>query len=89
MCPVCSGVLEAVRGMANPGAYKRKGLYPDASLLDEYARVVAEARPAAAILENVHGLAYRNHNRKPFDRLIGQLQSAGYRTRAKVPNAAE
>ena len=69
--------------------YKRKGLDPDASLLDEYARVVIEAKPAAAILENVHGLAYRNHNQKSFDRLIAQLNGAGYRTRARVLNAAD
>lgn len=69
--------------------YKRKGLDPDASLLDEYSRVVVEAKPRAALLENVHGLAYRNHNVRPFERLIGQLQEAGYRTRAKVLNAAD
>lgn len=69
--------------------YKRKGLDPDASLLDEFARVVVEARPAAALLENVHGLAYRNHNVRPFDRLLGKLTGAGYRTRFKVLNAAD
>lgn len=69
--------------------YKRKGLDPDASLLDEFARVVEEAEPEAALLENVHGLAYSNHNVKPFERLIGRLQAAGYRTQAKVLNAAD
>lgn len=69
--------------------YKRKGLDPNASLLDEFARVVREARPAAAILENVHGLAYRNHNVKPFDRLVAQLREAGYTVSAKVLNAAD
>jgi len=69
--------------------YKRKGLDPDASLLDEYARVVEEARPEAALLENVHGLAYNNHNIRPFARLLQRLQYAGYRTRAAVLNAAD
>jgi DNA (cytosine-5)-methyltransferase 1 len=69
--------------------YKRKGLDPDASLLDEFARVVVEAKPAAALLENVHGLAYRNHNVRPFQRLIDQLEAAGYEVRAAVLNAAD
>jgi DNA (cytosine-5)-methyltransferase 1 len=69
--------------------YKRKGLDPNASLLDEYARVVIEARPRAALLENVHGLAYRNHNEAPFQRLLGMLQEAGYSVRSKVLNAAD
>ena len=69
--------------------YKRKGLDPNASLLDEYARIVEEARPAAALLENVHGLAYSNHNVRPFERLIGRLRAAGYRTRADVLNMAD
>jgi DNA (cytosine-5)-methyltransferase 1 len=69
--------------------YKRKGLDPNASLLDEYARVVEEAAPEAALLENVHGLAYRNHNAKPFGRLLGRLHSAGYQTRTAVLNMAD
>jgi DNA (cytosine-5)-methyltransferase 1 len=69
--------------------YKRKGLDPDASLLDEYARVVREARPAAALLENVHGLAYQNHNRGPFSRLLKSLAEAGYETNWLVLNAAD
>jgi len=69
--------------------YKRKGLDPNASLLDEYARVVEEAKPEAALLENVHGLAYQNHNTKPFERLLGRLRSAGYQTRTAVLNTAD
>ena len=69
--------------------YKRKGLDPNASLLDEYARVVEDVKPEVALLENVHGLAYNNHNVKPFERLIGRLQAAGYQTRAKVLNMAD
>jgi DNA (cytosine-5)-methyltransferase 1 len=69
--------------------YKRKGLDPNASLLDEFARVVEEALPAAALLENVHGLAYSNHNIVPFERLLGRLHDAGYHTRSAVLNAAD
>lgn len=69
--------------------YKRKGLDPDASLLDEFARVVLEARPRAALLENVHGLAYRNHNRTPYNRLLDMLQGDGYSVRSAVLNAAD
>ncbi len=69
--------------------YKRKGLDPNASMLDEYARVVEEAKPEAALLENVHGLAYQNHNAKPFERLLGRLHTAGYQTRTAVLNMAD
>lgn len=69
--------------------YKRHGLDPDASLLDEFARVVREAQPRAALLENVHGLAYTNHNVRPFARLIDQLVAAGYSVETRVLNAAD
>lgn len=69
--------------------YKRKGLDPDASLLDQFARVVEEARPRAALLENVHGLAYRNHNQAPLARLVDALRRAGYEVRSRVLNAAD
>src|SRR5690606_526319 len=38
---------------------KRESRDPNASLLDEYVRVVAESRPEAFILENVQGLTYK------------------------------
>jgi DNA (cytosine-5)-methyltransferase 1 len=69
--------------------YKRTGNDPDASLLDEFARVVEEARPAALLMENVWGLAYKNHNTVPLTRLTGRLESAGYRLRWEVLNAAD
>ena len=61
---------------------------PNASLLDEYARVVREARPEAFILENVQALTYRNH-RKQFDRLIAQFRALGYNPQWQVLLAAE
>jgi DNA (cytosine-5)-methyltransferase 1 len=69
--------------------YKRTGNDPDASLLDEFARVVEEARPAAVLMENVWGLAYRNHNAVPLSRLTDRLRSAGYHVRWDVLNAAD
>ena len=69
--------------------YKRLGNDPDASLLDEFARVVEEALPAAVLMENVWGLAYNNHNAKSLSRLVGRLEAAGYRIRYEVLNAAD
>lgn len=69
--------------------YKRTGNDPDASLLDEFARVVEEAKPAALLLENVWSLAYRNHNTVPLSRLTSRLEAAGYRVRWEVLNAAD
>lgn len=69
--------------------YKRTGNDPEASLLDEFARVVEEARPAAVLMENVWSLAYRNHNTVPLSRLTGRLEAAGYRLRWDVLNAAD
>ena len=69
--------------------YKRLGLDPDASLLEEFARVVREAKPRVALLENVHGLAYSNQNVRPFRRLIAALTDAGYHVATRVLNAAD
>ena len=68
--------------------YKREDRDPDASLLDEYARVVEEAQPEAFILENVQGLTYRTHRRQ-LARLLQRLDAAGYRPKWKVHNAAD
>jgi DNA (cytosine-5)-methyltransferase 1 len=67
---------------------KRESRDPNASLLDEYARVVREARPEACVLENVQALTYRTH-KKQFDRLIAQLRAIGYNPQWQVLLAAE
>lgn len=67
---------------------KRTSSDPDASLLDEYVRIVAGVRPQAFILENVQGLTYSTH-KSQFKRLIGQLSDLGYRPQWKVLIAAE
>lgn len=69
--------------------YKRLGRDPRASLLEHFVRVVAEAKPSAFLLENVYGLAYRNHNREHFNRLLAALQALGYSVAFKVLLAAD
>ncbi len=70
--------------------WKRAGLDPDASLLQAYTRVLAEARPRAFILENVYALTYRNQASRPaFDRLLREIHEAGYSCRWQVINAAD
>jgi DNA (cytosine-5)-methyltransferase 1 len=69
--------------------YKRTGNDPDASLLDEFARIAVEAEPRAVLMENVWSLAYRNHNTVPLARLTDRLTEAGYRLRWEVLNAAD
>ena len=69
--------------------YKRTGNDPNASLLDEFARVAVEAEPRAVLMENVWSLAYQNHNTVPLERLTSRLEEAGYRLRWEVLNAAD
>jgi DNA (cytosine-5)-methyltransferase 1 len=68
--------------------YKKESRDPNASLLDEYARVVEEARPEAFVLENVYGLTYRTHA-KQFAGFLQRMDAAGYRPGWKVVNAAD
>lgn len=67
---------------------KRTSADPNASLLDEYVRVVREARPEAFVLENVQGLTYRTHHAQ-FERLLAGLRELGYNPRWKVLLAAD
>jgi DNA (cytosine-5)-methyltransferase 1 len=70
--------------------WKRAGLDPDASLLQCYTRVLAEARPRAFILENVYALTFRNKASRPaFRRLLQEIDDAGYHCRWGVLNAAD
>lgn len=70
--------------------WKRSGLDPDASLLQAYTRVLAEARPRAFILENVYALTYNNQASRPaFDRLRREIDEAGYDCNWAVLNAAD
>jgi DNA (cytosine-5)-methyltransferase 1 len=70
--------------------WKRAGLDPDASLLQAYTRVLAEARPRAFILENVYALTYNNRASAPaFERLKREISEAGYTFTWRVLNAAD
>lgn len=67
---------------------KRESRDPNASLLDEYVRVVRESRPEAFILENVQGLTYKTH-RAQFERLLRGLGELGYNPQWRVLLAAD
>lgn len=67
---------------------KRESRDPNASLLDEYVRVVRESRPEAFILENVQGLTYKTHQAQ-FERLLRSLTDLGYNPQWKVLLAAD
>lgn len=67
---------------------KRTSSDPNASLLDEYVRIVDEGRPEAFLLENVQGLTYRTHRRQ-FDLLMNRLAALGYNPQYRVLLAAE
>jgi DNA (cytosine-5)-methyltransferase 1 len=70
--------------------WKREGLDPDASLLQAYTRVLVEARPRAFLLENVYALTYKNKASQPaFERLLREIDGAGYHCRWAVLNAAD
>lgn len=70
--------------------YKRAGLDPGASLLQAYTRVLAEAKPQAFILENVYALTYNNKASRPaFERLLREIDAAGYDITKGVLNAAD
>lgn len=70
--------------------WKRAGLDPDASLLQAYTRILAEAKPRAFILENVYALTYKNRASRPaYKRLLREIYEAGYNFDAKVLNAAD
>lgn len=67
---------------------KRESRDPNASLLDEYVRVVRESRPEAFVLENVQGLTYSTHKAQ-FERLLKSLGELGYNPQWKVLLAAD
>jgi len=70
--------------------WKRDGLDPDSSLLQEYTRILSEARPRAFVLENVYALTYNNRASRPaFSRLLKEIDEAGYHCRWAVLNAAD
>nr|WP_203632992.1 DNA cytosine methyltransferase [Streptomyces halstedii] len=70
--------------------YKRKGLDPGASLLQSYTRILREAKPRAFVLENVYALTFNNKASRPaYERLLREIDEAGYTYETKVLNAAD
>lgn len=67
---------------------KRTSSDPNASLLDDYVRVIREAKPEALVMENVQGLTYRTHKAQ-FDRLLTGLRELGYNPQWQVLLAAD
>ena len=69
--------------------WKREGLDPDASLLQAYTRVLREAG-LAFVLENVYALTYNNKASRPaYERLLREIDEAGYEAVPRVLNAAD
>lgn len=68
---------------------KRRGLDPEASLLEHYVRVLDEARPQHFMLENVFALAYSNHNRLWLEFLLESFERLGYRVTQQTVLAAD
>jgi len=69
-------------------AEKRESRDPNASLLEEYVRVVAQSRPEAFVLENVQALTYKTHQ-EHFRQLLSALTELGYNPQWKVLLAAD
>jgi DNA (cytosine-5)-methyltransferase 1 len=70
--------------------WKRDGIDPAASLLQAYTAVLREARPRHFVLENVYALTFNNKASRPaFERLLHEIDAAGYRFQWKVLNAAD
>lgn len=67
---------------------KRESRDPNASLLDEFVRVVRDCKPEGLVLENVQALTYKTHATR-FKRLLSGLEAAGYSVGFKVLIAAD
>ena len=68
---------------------KRRGLDPEASLLEHYVRILDEARPQMFLLENVFALAYSNHNRPWLEFLLESFDRLGYGVTQQTVLAAD
>ena len=70
--------------------WKREGRDPNASLLQEYTRVLRDLRPRYFVLENVYALTYNNSaSRFSYRTLLEEIDDAGYHYDQRVLNAAE
>lgn len=69
--------------------YKREGKDPKANLLEYYLDYLKALQPAAFLMENVFGLAYRNQSAAFFEALCEGITGAGYSLSHGVLNAAD
>jgi DNA (cytosine-5)-methyltransferase 1 len=69
--------------------YKREGRDPRANLLNDYLRFLDTLKPAAFLMENVFGLAYRNQSAPVFERFVAGIRRLGYSVTYEVLNAAD
>ncbi len=70
--------------------WKRDGLDPNASLLQEYTRVLRDLQPRAFVLENVYSLTFNSRSSRPhFERLLREVHEAGYDFNWATLNAAD
>ena len=77
--PNCQGVSE--RGMRDPNDVRN-------SMFPEFARLIAELRPRAFVMENVAGLTHR-HNWPLLQTIYRTLTGLGYRCAGDVVRAAD
>ncbi len=70
--------------------WKRKGKDPAAALLQAFTRVLVESHPRTFVMENVYSLTYSNQQSGPaFERLLKEIDAAGYKFKWAVLNAAD
>jgi DNA (cytosine-5)-methyltransferase 1 len=67
---------------------KRNSLDSQALRLHDFSRIVLELQPQAFILENVPGLAFRNHSHN-LRSFVAALNGGGYSTSYRILNAAD
>ncbi|MCP3880242.1 MAG: DNA cytosine methyltransferase [Sulfitobacter sp.] len=67
---------------------KRNSLDPASELLGKMVDAARELRPRAVVVENVPGLAFRNHRHR-LDSLVNRLRAAGYATTWGILNSAQ
>ena len=77
--PNCQGVSE--RGMRDPDDIRN-------SMFPEFARLIAELKPRAFVMENVAGLTHR-HNWPLLRSIFRTLTGLGYRCAGDVVRAAD
>jgi len=83
-------VLERdIRTVSTKELLKAAGNDTNADLLDHYLRILSEAKPRAFLLENVFGLAYKNHNAFWLRRLLSSFGELGYHVDYRVLLAAD